>query len=51
MFLRANFLSNRVFETYEEIILASCEASNRLTVLPQTIASIGIRNWAHIGQT
>lgn len=49
-FLRANFLSNRVFETYDEIIQACCEAWNRLVDLPQTITSIGMRDWAHIGQ-
>lgn len=41
-FLRANFLSSRVFETYDEIIEASCEAWNRLIARPQTITSIGI---------
>ena len=46
-FLRANFLSYRVFETYEEIIEAGCDAWNRLIALPATIASIGMREWAH----
>jgi DDE superfamily endonuclease len=50
-YLRANFLSNRVFETYDEIIAAACEAWNRLVALPQTITSIGMRDWAHIGQS
>ena len=49
-FLRANFLSNRVFETYDEIIEASCEAWNRLVAIPETITSIGMREWAHTGQ-
>lgn len=49
-FLRANFLSNRVFETYDEIIDASCDAWNRLLARPQTIMSIGMRDWAYIGQ-
>ncbi len=48
--LRANWLSNRVFETYEEIIDACCEAWNRLMDLPDTIRSIGTREWAIIGQ-
>lgn len=48
-FLRANWLSNRVFETYDEIIAAACEAWNKLTALPETITSIGMRDWAHIG--
>ncbi len=41
-FLRANFLSNQFFETHHEIIEASCEVSNRLTALTQTIRSIGM---------
>ncbi len=49
-YLRANWLSNRVFETYEEIIDAACDAWNRLMDLPDTIRSIGTREWALIGQ-
>lgn len=50
-YLRANWLSNRVFDTYEEIIDAACEAWRRLITQPQTITSIGMREWAHVGQT
>src|SRR5271170_7466163 len=50
-YLRANWLSNRVFETYEDIIDAACEAWRRLITQPQTITSIGMREWAHVGQT
>jgi len=50
-FLRANYLSNRVFETYDEIIDAACDAWRNLIALPQTITSIGSRDWAHIGQS
>lgn len=49
-YLRANWLSNRVFETYEDIIDAACDAWNRLMDLPDTIRSIGTREWALIGQ-
>ena len=49
-FLRANFLSNRVFETYEAIIDACCQAWKSLIAQPQTITSIGMREWAHSGQ-
>jgi hypothetical protein len=49
-FMRANFLSNSVFETYEEIIDAACDAWNRLIALPATITSIGMREWAHTGR-
>lgn len=50
-FLRAKYLSNRVFETCEEIIDAACDAWRNLIALPQTIISIGSRDWAHIGQS
>ena len=50
-FLRANYLSNRVFKTYDNIIDAACDAWNKLIAKPQTIMSIGTRKWAHIGQT
>jgi hypothetical protein len=49
-YLRQNWLSNRVFEDYDAIIDAACEAWRRLTDQPETIASIGMRDWAHIGQ-
>jgi transposase len=48
--LRANKLSNLVFETYDAIIDAACAAWNWLTDQPATITSIGLRDWAHIGQ-
>ena len=49
-YLRANWLSNRVFETYEDIVDAACEAWNKLIEQPETITSIGLRKWAHQGQ-
>ncbi len=49
-YLRANWLSNRVFETYDAIIDAACEAWRNLVVQPNAITSIGMRDWAHIGQ-
>ncbi len=48
-YLRQNWLSNRVFDTYEQIIDAACEAWMRLLAQPDTITSIGLRNWAHVG--
>jgi transposase len=48
--LRQTWLSNRVFDTYEAIIEAACEAWNRLMDQPQAITSIGMRDWAHVGQ-
>ena len=49
-YLRANWLSNRVFDTYDAIIDAACEAWNKLIAQPDTITSIGMRDWAHVGQ-
>ena len=49
-YLRANRLSNRVFDTYQEIIDAACEAWIKLVAEPETITSIGMRQWAHVGQ-
>jgi transposase len=49
-YLRQNWLSNRVFDTYEDILQAGCEAWNRLIDQPQTIVSIGMRDWANAGQ-
>ncbi|WP_410823937.1 transposase [Methylobacterium oryzisoli] len=48
-YLRRNWLSNRVFETYDRIIDAACEAWNKLLARPNTITSLGLREWAHIG--
>ncbi len=50
-YLRANWLSNRVLETSESIIDAACEAWWNLIAQPQTIMSIGMRDWAHVGQS
>ena len=50
-YLRANWLSNRVFENVDAIIEAACEARRKLIALPETITSIGMRDWAHVGQS
>ena len=50
-YLRANYLSNRVFESYEAIVEAGCNAWNKLIADPKTITSIGMRKWAHSGQS
>jgi len=49
-YLRQNWLSNRVFETYDDILDAGCDAWNRLVAQPETITSIGLRQWAHAGR-
>ena len=50
-FLRQTYLSNRVFETYQDILNAACEAWNRLIDQPSRIISIGLREWAHKGHS
>jgi hypothetical protein len=50
-YLRQNWLANRVFENYDAIIGAACDAWRRLIAQPQTITSIGMRDWAHISQS
>ncbi len=49
-YMRDNWLSTRVFETYEDILDAGCAASNKLIANPETITSIGMRKWANISQ-
>lgn len=48
-YLRQNWLSNRVFDNYDAIIDTAYDAWRRLTAQPETITSIGMRDWAHIG--
>lgn len=50
-YLRGNWLSNRVFESDNDIVDAACDAWNRLIDRPDVITSIGNREWAQIGQT
>ncbi|RUV95197.1 hypothetical protein EOA75_09685 [Mesorhizobium sp. M1A.F.Ca.IN.022.07.1.1] len=45
------WLSNRVFEGYDAIIDAACEAWRKLLTQPETINSIGMREGAHVGQS
>ena len=49
-YLRQTWLSNRVFETYEDIIDAACDAWRRLIAQPDTITSIGSQEWVRTGQ-
>ena len=50
-YLRGNWLSKRVFDGYDAIIDAACEAWRKLLNQPDTITSIGTRDWAHNGQS
>ena len=45
-FMRDNWLSNRVFHTYDDILAHCCEAWNKLTDQPWRVMSIGLRDWA-----
>ena len=49
-YLRANWLSNRVFETYDDIIDAACDAWRKLIAQPQRSPQSDA-DWAHIGQS
>jgi len=46
-YMRDNWLSNRVFSSYPDILDHCCEAWNRLVDQPCTIMSIGLRQWAY----
>jgi len=46
-FVRDNWLSNRIFKSYEEIVALWCQAWNKLIGQPWKIMSIGRRAWAH----
>jgi transposase len=45
-FMRDNWLSNRVFGSYDEIVNQCCDAWNKLVEQPWLIMSLGLRNWA-----
>ena len=47
-FLRGNTLSNRIFETYDAILDACCDAWNWLMQQPGRITSIAARDWAQV---
>ena len=49
-YMRQNWLSNRVFDTYADILDVGCAAWNKLIAQPETIRTIGMRKWAHVGQ-
>jgi transposase len=46
-FLRDNWLSNRVFKSYDDLVDHCCVAWNKLVNQPWRIMSIGLRQWAH----
>ena len=46
-FMRDNWLSNRIFKSYDQIVTLCSEARNRLRDQPWRVMSIGMRDWAH----
>jgi DDE superfamily endonuclease len=46
-FMRDNWLSNRIFQSYDDLVDHCCTAWNKLTDQPWRIMSIGLRDWAH----
>jgi hypothetical protein len=48
-YLRGNILSHQVWETYEAIVHACCDAWNGLMHTPEIIRSIATRHWAQVG--
>jgi hypothetical protein len=48
-YLRQNRLSNIVFENHDAIVDAACAAWRNLIAQPNTITSIRMRDWAHVG--
>jgi len=44
-YMRDNWLSNRVFKSYDNIVAMSCEAWNKLIQQPWRIMTIGMRDW------
>ena len=46
-FMRENWLSNRIFKSYNDIVDHCCFAWNQLIDQPWRIMSIGLRDWAY----
>ncbi len=47
-FLRQNYLSNRLFDTYLAILDACCDAWNAFVAVPERIRSVTARSWAQV---
>jgi len=45
--MRDNWLSNRIYQSYHDIVAHCCFASNKLVDQPWRIMSIGLRRRAH----
>jgi hypothetical protein len=47
--MRDNWLSNRIFKSYDDLVDHCCEAWNKLVDQPWRVMSIGLRQWARTG--
>lgn len=47
-YLRQNFLSNRVFDDYDAIVAACCDAWRAFVALPDVVRSVAQRTWATV---
>jgi transposase len=47
-YLRGNKLANTVYETYDELVTACCNAWNFFVEDPERIASVTTRSWAKV---
>ena len=45
--MRDNWLSNRIFLSYDDLLDHCCESWNKLIAQPWRIMSLGMRQWAH----
>ena len=45
--MRQNWLSNRVFKSYDDVVDHRCYAWNTLIAQPWKIMSIALRDWAY----
>jgi hypothetical protein len=50
-FMRQNWLSNRIFKSFDDIIDHCCYAWNTLIDQPWKIMSIALRDWAAVGHS
>jgi putative transposase len=46
-FMRENWLSNRIFVSFDDIVDHCCDAWSKLVAQPWRIMSLGLRDWAH----
>ena len=46
-FIRDNWLSNRIFESYDDLVDHCCEAWNKLVDQPWRIMTLGLRHGAN----